>query len=992
MRAFLVVIVFASACVGSVAPKFPDDVAAAVARDAMRRMETDTFVIYYPARRHDQALRFAARAEGCGQILRSHARLHNRFFLEKPILVLPDAPFNNAYVSPPALGEEDYAVVPTYDTFDFATELGIPPDPGYIACHELTHYAHDKQIAGLWGTLDLLFGPLISPQVGLDSWFWEGLATHYESALQPGAGRPRWPIFTGMFAAAYAGHRLGGGDLSELNREPPPGGNYLVGTMFIDFLVRRYGDEPLWRVIEEQASSWSIVLAVNGRFKEVYGKSLSDLIDEFADETAQRFPVRRAPAGQRRLRVVGDDARYARGADGTEAVIANDVDVPTHLDVFGPDGARRASVSLVGVVPPRTLVTADPILVSGLGVTRAGDVYFTTIDQGATYQVTRLLRWRGGSGLEEVATDLGPGACVTADGRTYFYLEVDGDRWSLARYEVATGARKIVTAMPPGQYALGAQLSPDGTRLVASVWDGRFSLHVIDAASGATVATVRGDGDTPVYDGSFVDDARIAYLGEIDGRFQVMVRGVAADAAPAQIVTDAPYAVLNARAVAGTLRFLNREGWQWTLDEVALPPAPAATPVAGADPAAATVADTGAVAGAAADTVAVADAAPAGPATTVPHVVSDEPYHLYDHLFIPTLHTIASYSPATTATLFGVGLSGSDRLAQNRWAVVGYLQPETREPAGQIAYLNAMLAPWLFQASASDTHWTETDQDSSGNDVRVHRQEVDASVSFGRTWRDSWSASVALTASGIHDRAACCVPVDLRLAGPGVALSYAGFESTAYAGARRGFAVSTAATWYPARLAEPGQAITDLRGDVDLALPVVGTLRHVIRASAIARDLVSSTSGLLELGGVASIPSVFQGSTDRSSPSYGGPDLPPLVTFAEVLRGYEDYPITTDRAAIAEAHWRWPLIVDRGWATSLYLLPATYVRELDVELFGAGAIDETAGARHQHAAAGAALTLRISLFHVPLSITYQVARRVRDDDAWAQLVGIGPGF
>src|SRR5262249_37436091 len=153
-----------------------------------------------------------------------------------------------------------------HNTFDFSTEFGIPPDPTYIACHELTHYTHDLQIAGLWGGLDTLFGPLISPQVGLDSWFWEGLATHYESALQPNAGRPRWPIFPGMFAAAFAGGDVGGGDLSELQRLPPPGGNYLVGTMFVDFLARRYGEEPLWRVIEAQASSWTILFMVSSRF------------------------------------------------------------------------------------------------------------------------------------------------------------------------------------------------------------------------------------------------------------------------------------------------------------------------------------------------------------------------------------------------------------------------------------------------------------------------------------------------------------------------------------------------------------------------------------------------------------------------------------------------------------------------------------------------------------------------------------------------------
>ena len=51
-----------------------------------------------------------------------------------------------------------------------------------------------------------------------DPWFFEGLATHYEAALQPGVGRPRWPIFTGMFAAGYAGETINGGDLNSLDR------------------------------------------------------------------------------------------------------------------------------------------------------------------------------------------------------------------------------------------------------------------------------------------------------------------------------------------------------------------------------------------------------------------------------------------------------------------------------------------------------------------------------------------------------------------------------------------------------------------------------------------------------------------------------------------------------------------------------------------------------------------------------------------------------
>src|SRR5262249_14798612 len=159
------------------------------------------------------------------------------------------------------------------------------------------------------------------------------------------------------------------------------------------------------------------------------------------------------------------------------------------------------------------------------------------------------------------------------------------------------------------------------------------------------------------------------------------------------------------------------------------------------------------------------------------------------------------------------------------------------------------------------------------------------SLSIGRTWRGTWSAQVLGLASEIHDRAIDRDPVDLRLVGPGVSLAYSGFESTAYAGQRRGAALAFDAAWYPAPLALPEVAITDLRGQLDLALPVPGLRRPTVHLGAVVRDLVSSTSGLLELGGIGALASLFEGSTNAHPPDFTGPDLPPLVRFAEVLRG-----------------------------------------------------------------------------------------------------------
>jgi hypothetical protein len=353
---------------------------------------------------------------------------------------------------------------------------------------------------------------------------------------------------------------------------------------------------------------------------------------------------------------------------------------------------------------------------------------------------------------------------------------------------------------------------------------------------------------------------------------------------------------------------------------------------------------------------------------------------------------LAVYQPASGTQIYGVSLAGSDRLGHDRWALAGYIEPDTRELSGQASFLNARLAPWYLSLAGDVLHWTETDKDSLGNDVRVHRQERDAQASFGRTWRSSWSAFVRGLASELHDRATGYLPTDLRLVGPGVSLAYSGFDATPYAGPRRGGALAIDVAWYPAAAAEPAVEVTDLRGELDLAAPVPFTLRHTLHLALVARDVRSPTSGLLQLGGLSSLPYLYTSSSDRALPSFAGPDTPPLVTFDEPLRGYEDYAITTDRAAIAGLSWRWPLIVDRGWATTLHLLPATFLREFDLELFASGAVDESAGGRREHGAGGVAVSARLSLFRIPLTVTYQVARRLSDDDAWTQLVGVGPGF
>ncbi|MES1157883.1 MAG: hypothetical protein ABUL67_02165, partial [Haliangium ochraceum] len=230
-----------SACVTSHQALLPDDVATALARTPMRRLETASLRLYYPESRRDQAYRAAAGLEECAAKLRGASQVHNGLADRRMTLILPELTFNNAFAAPPSLGYEPIAVVPTYSTIDaFSLEMGLPPNPVATACHELTHYVQFQQIAGFARVVNAIFGEAYSPQLGFDAWFAEGLAVHYETLLQPGIGRLAWPFWHGVFAAGVAGRRLNGGDLSAVNRDFYLGNHYLVGSHFVRFLAERY--------------------------------------------------------------------------------------------------------------------------------------------------------------------------------------------------------------------------------------------------------------------------------------------------------------------------------------------------------------------------------------------------------------------------------------------------------------------------------------------------------------------------------------------------------------------------------------------------------------------------------------------------------------------------------------------------------------------------------------------------------------------------------
>lgn len=989
--AWLVLSLLLAGCVAPAQSRFPADVATALREHSMRRLETRSLLVYYPSHRREEALRVAERVEACAGVLRAQAKIHNAYADQKMVLVVPDLPLNNAFVAPPAVGNEAVSVIPTSNTLDFTSELGMPPDPSFVGCHEIAHYVHMLQIEGTWGWVNKWFGHVLTPQVGLDAWFIEGLATYYESRLQPGTGRMAWPVWRGMFHAGVAGSRIGGGDLSPFHRPFHWGNHYLVGSHFVEFIAERYGEHALWRLVANQGDAFWFPLGVALRWKDATGKSLPALIDEFADFAAAQYPARPRPASQRMVRHAGTVARYAASAGGREALISASGDEPTTLRVY--DGGRLiAERRLTEILPPRTLAIASPILTSGLSFTGDGrELYFVAIDAGVTLQEARLLRYRvDDDELDVVLPRIGGvGGGISADGATYYYGFADGDRRHLAALDVATGAARMVRKAGPRGYYGPAAPSPDGTRVAAAVFDGqRFVVRILAARSGRTLAEVSVTG--AVYDPSWVDDGRLVLLAEQDGRFQVHLYDIAAGTLSP--VSDAPYVAFQPRAIGGAVRFLNRTGWSWTIDEVPLAPLPGVPAPAPDQPLPELP-----YAGPGGASHAGAPAVSLDPLRERSlDIRSDRAYSQLDNLFYPSLRTPLLGSSQENAVMLGLSLAGGDRLSFHRWTVFGLYDVVGRNVSGGVHYATALAAPFDVRLELERFAWNEALEEDGEVEAGRLRGESTALVAIGRTVRTTRLELGLLGVEDVDREHPVEALRERRLAGPRLSFDHAALEATPYAGARRGVALAGSAAYFDRALSTLKADITDVGGALGIVSPLPLGKRHTLALSVRGRRLLGSDrdAGLLTVGGSAGLfADVWRRSDRPEHPDVDPLALSPQVEFHETLRGFEDAPFATDRVAIGEVTYRYPIILDAGFASTAYLLPSWFFRQLDLELFAAGATDSVvAFDTRRRLAAGGSLSLAMSVWLVPVTVRYQLARRLTDDEAQVHSVAVGLGL
>lgn len=976
--ALLVSVVLLAGCAAT-GTKFPSDVQQSYRHHDMRRMQTDHLKVYYPAGREDQVRHIASRLEGCFERLEAQ--------LPRPVdwgpvpVFLPEVEFNNAYAAYGA-GNKAHMVVPTFFTANLFGQFGYTPSGSAIGCHEMVHYVHLTQIHGFYRAINRFFGPTINPQVGLDLWFFEGLATYYESQLIDGVGRFGSPIWENAFAAGITETHLDGGRLSHLDRAVPYGAHYLIGSHFVGYLVDEYGEEKLWELVDRQGSSLLFPFDVSGRFQTVYGASLTELIRQFEDEVRSEYQPRQRPDNQNRMRWLGRSAELEVGQRGQTAVFYSDVDAVATIEVFDEDDRKLLRRELPDLLPGRQLVGLRGI--EALRFSPDGNqLYFIANHGGRDHLRTSLMRLDiDDNRLETLRDDIrAVGGDITADGTGYVIARADGDRVRFDRLDLAEGGDEPLFALPAGAYVAWVRLSDDDSKIAATLMeDESWTVAVFDADDGELLGRwSTGQPHRPAFDPYWLDDDTLLFATADEDRIQLVEGGL--DNGEALRHTDVPYMAFNPRPDGeGGLKFLNRDGWGWSLDHIE---SPAAT-------------DTDAVAYQRRGDGDDADEQPSVTGYTEPQqtarVHEDEPYSMLDGLFIPRLRTPAVLVGGTGDQIeASLGLAGRDELGFHNWMINARWNFGEEQLSGSAAYFNTQLAPWTLSFELANEWMTtlvpQTD-DPTELTARAQRDRFIRAAAT-RPWYDIPVSLEVLGADFLRERDGEHDEQSRRLVGAEVGSQYRAARSSAYGGSQWLVGLTGQAGGYPTMFGSDF-SMAHLRGQLDIHTPLPFSDRHRLRLSGRARSLPGAPDDeqLIRVGGFDRFSPLFVSSEPVSTPSPGD-FLPQGFLFVEPLRGYEDIGMTANHVAIADIDYRYPVIVDRGSASALRVLPSVFLNEFDIQLFGSAA---TRMDGNFHASVGASIDTVFHIWRLPMRVRNQLAHRLVDDRDTVFNLSLGIGF
>jgi len=431
-------------------------------------METEHFRITYPVGLVDLAQRAGARAEVAWATLSEE-------FVDPPsgkvdLVVTDHADISNGFSR----------FYPSNRIVIFAR----PPMEGFglphmdewmelVITHELVHIFHGDYTAGLGGALRRIFGraPLVwpfFPGMASPRWLVEGVATYYESALTQ-AGRVRGSFHEMVVRTAILEGRFESIDQSSGNSPVWPGGQryYVYGSLFLDHLLERYGEEAMGTFVRAMAGQW-IPYRLNSAAREAFGVSFSRAWGEWRGELESRYGALRDSLAARAPFTHGE-ALTVGGYFARDPEPSPDGRFLAYVRL---DGRSDPQISLVDLDSGGEAKLARTNSLSNLAWTPSGQVLFSQIDYTDSYRLRqdlylaerdgRVVRLTEGARLNH--------AHVAPDGHRAVAVQDEGGSTRLVLVDLPSGH-----VHPLGDYATQElwaypRWSPDGRWIAASRW------------------------------------------------------------------------------------------------------------------------------------------------------------------------------------------------------------------------------------------------------------------------------------------------------------------------------------------------------------------------------------------------------------------------------------------------------------------------------------------------------------------------------------------
>ncbi len=404
---------------------------------------------------------------------------------------------------------DPYGFIVINATFPRPTDLGAQWQDAMLALitHELTHLAHFRtldntraSLRGIFGNVPGVLGTRVPP-----AWFTEGYAVALETRFTTGGRSQDSGILTLRAQMARAGNfpSLVEAGIGTLERYPFGNTRYAFGAGFVPFLLNRFGDAGIQKVLAAFNQNFSF----DDAWQAVFQVGLNDLWNEWKQQEQKRasseletLKASQLPAGERLYAgsgipaVRGNNLAWLEGTTvrfGTWGAAKLE---PTQIRIKLPTRPNKLSfASEHGLVYSRITYQAD---------TSFGEVYKLELDDSGVWREAQLTR-------NARARD------AAADGECILFVHDDTESSSLQR--LCGSSSETVFTAPFGWHLFHPSKSKLG-QLALTVWrpGGFLDVAMLENQKLIFLTSDRAQDQFPTW----LPSGQLLFTSDRDGSFQ----------------------------------------------------------------------------------------------------------------------------------------------------------------------------------------------------------------------------------------------------------------------------------------------------------------------------------------------------------------------------------------------------------------------------------------------------------------------------------------